>query len=560
MNRKRTLEGVGLAWFCMFVFSNWLSSVQAQSAIRLEDITQTSGIDFKHFSGQSGENHIIETVTSGLATFDYDQDGWIDVYVLNGSPLHGKPFLAPPKNRLYQNVRGQFVDVTEQSGAGDLGFALGVAVGDFDNDGDPDLFISNFGPNVLLVNRGDGTFGRIEFPQKGAYPRVGAGVSLLDVDSDGNLDVYFSNYIKFSFEKKIKRLIYGIPAAPGPKDYDPDSDTLYRNMGDGSFEDVSESSGIASVAGPGMGVVAFDFDSDHDTDIFVCNDSSENFLFENKGNFKFEEIGLIAGVAYDVTGARQATMGVDVADFDGDGHLDIVTTNFIDEIPTLYRNSGKGYFDDIGPVVGLGAASRSLTWGVAFADFDLDQWPDLYIASGHLIDGISRVKDNETFAQPNHLFRNINGARFEEISSNSGTALKAIQVSRGVAVDDLDNDGDCDVVILNLNDKPQIVRNETDHKNLSLQVHLVGKTSNRDAVGAVIQVKVGDRTQVQEVISGRGYQSHFSSRMTFGCGASGTIESISVRWPGGNVQEFNGATAGERILLLEGEGQVTALP
>lgn len=547
-------------WIWVWVWMIPLGLVRAQNSILLEDVTALSGVRFEHFSGRSGKFYIVETVTSGLATFDYDLDGWIDIYLLNGAALPGAQLTVPPANRLFRNVGGmKFVDVTAQSGAGDLGFALGVAIADYDNDGDPDLFVSNFGPNVLLENCGDGTFERREFPVTTAKPRVGAGVSLLDIDADGNLDLYFANYIDFSFDKGVSRKIYGVPAAPGPKDYDPDTDTLYRNAGNGSFVDISVESGIAQVAGPGMGVVAFDFDADRDTDIFVCNDSAANFLFENKGDSTFEEVGVLAGVAYDLTGAQQATMGADVADFDCDGDLDLVTTNFIDEIPTLYRNSGKGYFDDIGAAAGLGVATRSLTWGVGFGDFDCDTWPDLFIASGHLIDGISRVNDSVKFAQPNHVLRNVSGKRFSDITSAVGTAGKAVQVSRGVAIDDLDNDGDCEIVVLNLNDQPQLIHNRSPKANNYLQLQLVGTKANRDAVGSVVRVKVGDKTLMQEVLAGRGYQSHFGSRLTFGLGDATRITSISIQWHGETEQVFGPTQPNQRLLIREGQKSAVVL-
>ncbi len=528
-------------------------TLQAQPGIHFEDFVQSSGIVFEHFSGRSGHNYIIETVTAGLATFDFDRDGWIDVYFLNGANIGQQTAAAATTNRLFRNNLGTFVDVTESSGAGDTGFGLGVAAGDFDNDGDQDLFVSNFGPNVLLVNNGDGTFERRQFPCDADRPKVGAGVALLDVEGDGNLDVYFANYVDFNFEQKISRLIYGVPAAPGPKDYNPEPDTLLRNMGDGSFADVSAAAGIAGVAGAGMGVVAFDFDSDRDTDIFVCNDSAANFLFENLGDFKFEEIGLLAGVAFDLTGAQQASMGADVADVDADGDLDLVTTNFIDEIPTLYRNSGQGYFDDVGAAMGLGSAARSLTWGVGFADFDLDSWPDMFVASGHLIDGISRVQDTEKFAQPNHIFHNMSGTVFRDVRDSVGSAGNATQVSRGVAVDDIDNDGDCDVVVLNLNDHPQLLRNTTQQKNNFLQLQLVGGKSNRDAIGAKVKIQLGNRTLLQEVIAGRGYQSHFGSRLTFGVGTATQIESLQVQWPSGTSQHLNKIRVNQNLLIREGD-------
>ena len=302
-----------------------------------------------------------------------------------------------------------------------------------------------------------------------------------------------------------------------------------------------------------MGIVAFDFDGDHDTDVFVGNDSAANFLFENQGNSTFDEIGLLAGVAYDLTGSQQGTMGADVGDFDCDGDLDLVTSNFMDEIPTLYRNSGKGYFDDVGAVSGLGVASRSVKWGVGFADFDLDTWPDIFLASGHLIAGISRVNDAEKFASPNYIFRNIGGKRFNDVTSTVGSAGKAVEVSRGIALDDLDNDGDVDVIVLNLDGQPQVIQNTTNNSNHFLQLKLVGKESNRDAVGSLVTVKVGEKTMAQAVVSGRGYQSHFGTRLSFGVGQLSGEASVAVQWQNGKTQEFKNVSTDQFLLLIEGE-------
>ena len=535
---------------CCFIYAH---EAVGQSAIRLEDVTETTGITFRHFSGGTGKHFIVETVTSGLATFDYDDDGLIDIYLLSGAPLQSAK--APPgiSCKLYRNQGGfQFVDVTEQAHAGERSFALGVAAGDYDNDGDQDLFVSNFGPNVLLENNGDGTFRRQLIEHAGSNKHVGAGVSLLDIDADGCLDVYLANYIKFSFDKGVNRQIFGIPAAPGPKDYDPDTSILLANEGSGGFRDISESSGIADLAGPGMGTIAFDFDGDRDTDIFVCNDSAANFLFENLGNSQFAEIGLLAGVAYDVTGSQQATMGVDVGDFDNDGLIDIVTTSFIDEMPALYRNSGSGYFDDVAAAVGLGVASRNVTWGVGFADFDSDAWPDLLVASGHLIAGVTRINDAEKFAAPNPIFRNLQGKRFNDVTKDIGTAGAAIQVSRGIALDDFDNDGRTDAVVLNLNDRPQVIRNATENDGTFLQLELIGVESNRDAVGSQVTVHAGGRQWVQQVIAGRGYQSHFGSRLSFGLDKYQRVDAVEVQWHGGETQLFDAVDSGTLVQLREG--------
>jgi hypothetical protein len=540
------------------VFLSMFGVCCGQAPILLEDVTQQSGIDFEHFSGRTNKLYIIEIVTAGLATFDYDNDGLIDIYFLNGAdPLNAIVGPNAPTNRLFRNLGNmKFVDVTNQSGSGDFGFALGVTAGDFDNDGDQDLFVSNFGPNIILLNNGDGTFERREFPPTDSRRRVGAGVALLDIDQDGMLDLFFANYVDFSFDQRGTRFVFGVPGAPGPLDFNPDTSTLYRNMGDGEFSDISTESGINSVAGPGMGIVAFDFDGDLDTDIFVSNDSAANFLFENKGNSTFEEIALIAGVAYDFTGAQQGTMGADVADFDCDGDLDLVTTNYMGEIPTLYRNSGNGYFDDLGAAVGLGAAAQSVKWGVGFADFDLDSWPDLFLASGHLLARISRVKDSEKFATPNYVFRNLNGKRFADVSSSVGSASKAVDVSRGIALDDLDNDGDIDVAVLNLDDQPQLIQNTTNNGNHFLQLQLVGKNCNRDAVGSLVTLQLGEKKMAQAVVSGRGYQSHFGTRLSFGLGQTTEPLSLSVQWQGGKSQNFKNLPADQSFLLIEGEEPV----
>jgi len=461
-------------WFAnlLVVWQITICLCSAQAPISLEDVTQQSGIDFEHFSGRSGKSYLVETVTAGLATFDYDNDGLIDIYFLNAAPLMNDRVDPPPTNRLFRNLGGmRFVDVTTQSGSGDLGFALGVTAGDFDNDGDQDLFVSNFGPNVLLENHGDGTFARHVFEPTDARRRVGAGVTLLDIDQDGSLDLFFANYVDFSFDTRGNRKVFGIPTAPGPKDYKPDTNSLYRNLGDGSFRDISIESGIGLIAGPGMGIVAFDFDGDQDTDVFVGNDSAANFLFENKGNSTFEEIGLLAGVAYDLTGSQQGTMGADV----------------------------------------------------------------------------------EKFASPNYIFRNIEGKRFSDVTSTVGSAGKAVDVSRGIALDDLDNDGDVDVVVLNLDDQPQVIQNTTKNSNHFLQIQLVGKESNRDAVGSLVTVRVGGKTMAQAVHSGRGYQSHFGTRLSFGVGQPSDELCITVQWQKGQKQEFKNVSTDLFLLLIEGE-------
>lgn len=525
----------------------------ANETVRFEDVTSRSGIDFQHFSGGTGKHFIVETVTAGVATLDYDQDGLLDIYFLNGAPLLDAQVDKAPVNRLFRN-RGnfEFEDVTAEAGVGDPGFALGVSVADYDADGDEDILLSNFGPNVLFENLADGTFAKRTFQGGNGKPRVGAGVALFDADSDGLLDIYFANYIQFTFDKDVNREIFGVPAAPGPKDYEPDTDTLYRNLGDGSFADVSDQSGISSVAGAGMGVVAFDFDNDSDTDVFVCNDSAANFLFENDGQGNFEETAVFASVAYGASGDQQASMGVDVADFNHDGHLDLVTTNFMDEVPTLYKNSGEGYFDDIGSAARLGIANRNVTWGVGFADFNQDSWDDLFIASGHLIEGTAAVNDTEQFESPNVCMLSEAGKVFTQVADTVAFATK--QVSRGVALDDLDLDGAVDIVVLNLNDRPQVIRNSS-MTGPSLRISLVGTSANRDGIGARVEIQVNGQSLFKERVAGRGYQGHFGAILQFGLAQKDDAITAKITWPGGRVDEYSGlrAIAGnQRYVLVEG--------
>ncbi len=539
--------------FCLVTFR------EATAQISFEDVTEQTGIAFKHFSGGTGKHFIVETVLSGLVTFDYNDDGLVDIYFLNGAPVHDSVIDWIPSNRLYRNDGDfRFTDVTAETGTGDTGFGLGAVSGDYDNDGDADLFISNFGATVLYENSGDGTFSRRVF-ETTQRRRVGAGLSLFDLDRDGRLDLYVANYVKFTFEKDVNRKIFGVPAAPGPKDYEPDSDSLYRNDGQGGFIDVSESSGIASVAGAGMAVSSFDFDEDGDTDVFVCNDSAANFLFENGGDGTFIESALIAGVAFDVTGAGQASMGADVGDINHDGHLDLVTTNFMDEIPTLYKNSGAGYFDDVGAAYGLAVADRSVSWGISLADFDNDSWLDLGIVAGHIIEGISSISDLENFASPNFILRNVSGAKFVDASNNSPpNSIGKQKVSRGLAVDDLDGDGLSDIVVLDLNSTPQVLRNTTATSGDYLLLELSGVDSCRSAAGAKIIVTTSsNETLVHELVLGRGYQSHFGTQIHVGLGNENSVK-VEVAWPTGLRENFGQVRSNSSYLLREGRGKAVA--
>ncbi|NUQ62618.1 MAG: CRTAC1 family protein [Pirellulales bacterium] len=535
-----------------------LSPAVAESPILLRDVTRRTGITFRHTDGSSGRRYIVETVSAGLALFDYDQDGDIDIYFLNGAPLPGTEVDETPTNALYRNDGGwKFVDVTREANVGDPKYGLGVAAADYDNDGDQDVYVNNFGPNVLYRNNGDGTFS--DTTNKAGVAnghRVGAGVSFLDIDKDGYLDLYVSNYVVFSFELHRPLTVLGIPTYRTPSDYAPDPDTLYRNQGDGTFEDVSASSGIAAHAGTGMGIVSADYDNDGDTDVFVCNDVHANFLFQNDGKGHFDEVAMISGTAFDYSGAAQGSMGVDCGDYNNDGLLDFFQTSYQGQMPALYRNLGAGMFEDVTLQARAGiSAFPHVNWGTGFVDFDNDGDRDIFLACGHLMDNIELRDDTTSYLARNILLLNTGNGQFLDVSESSGDGMDVKLSSRGTGFDDLDNDGDIDVVVLNSRREPTILRNDSANDHHWLQVHLQGVHTNRDGVGSRVKVVAGDLTQIDEVHSGRGYQSHHGSRLHFGLGRRDRVDRVEVRWLGGAVEVFDEIGVDRLIKLKEGTGK-----
>ncbi len=537
------------------------SAVASQDAIVLRNVTTDSGISFKHFDGSSGRFYIVEHVSAGLALFDYNGDGLIDIYFLNGAPLLGTESDATPGNALYRNDGNwKFTDVTAEAGVGDTGYGLGVAAADYDNDGDQDLYVNNFGPNVLYRNNGDGTFSDVTAAagvKNG--DRVGAGVCFLDIEKDGDLDLYVSNYIVFSCEEHIPRTILGVHLYPSPRDYQPDPDTLYRNNGDGTFADVSIESGVGAHAGAGMGMVSGDYDGDGDSDIFICNDVQANFFFDNDGSGRFDEIGLTSGLAFDYAGMAQGSMGADCGDYDNDGWLDFFMTNYQDELPVLYRNSGQGYFEDVTLQTDVGlSALQYVTWGTGFVDFENDGDRDIFIACERFSSDARLRTRQEQYAARNILLANTGDGKFVDVSRRCGDGLEPSYVSRGTGFDDLDNDGDIDAVILNACDLPTILRNDSNSENHWLQIRLQGTTTNRDGVGARVRVVAGDLVQIDEVHSGRGYQSHYGSRLHFGLGPRQRVDRVEVRWIGGGADVFDDVHVDRLVTLREGTGSQVA--
>ena len=527
--------------------------------IVFSDILQETGIGFVHTDGSSGQRYIVETVCCGMATFDYNGDGLIDIYFVNGAPLRGSRFARPPTNALYRNEGGwRFTDVTREAGVGDTGYGLGVAVGDYDNDGDPDLYISNYGPKVLYRNNGDGTFTDVT-SQTGVADgdKVGAGACFLDADADGALDLFVANYVDFTYENHVACSVDGVPSYAGPKDYQGVPDSLFRNNGDGTFDDASQLSGIAAVGGTGMGTVACDYDADGDTDVFVCNDVDRNYLFRNDGTGRFEEVGLAAGVAYNYFGTPTGSMGVDCGDYDNDGWLDFYVTDFQGEAPVLYRNLGDGFFDDVSRLTGAGQACYNhVNWGSGMMDFDNDGDRDLYVANGHINDNIELRDDTTAYHARNALLMNDGRGKFVDVTNTAGDGLEIKLSSRGAALDDLDNDGDIDIVVLNSRREPSILRNDSPHAGRHwLQVELKGTSSSRDGVGSRVALVSGDLTLVDEVHSGRGYQSHFGTRLHFGLGPRNRVERVEVCWLGGSAEAFQIEGVDRLVTLVEGHGK-----
>jgi len=545
-----------------------LSASEPACPIQLRDVTKETGITFVHTDGSSGQRYIVETVASGLALFDYDQDGDVDIYFLNGAPLRERNAAAPdaspssrrrlqPGNSLWRNDgHWKFVNVTAPSGLGDTGYGLGVATADYDNDGDQDVYISNFGPNKLYRNNGDGTF--TDVTQKAGVAdgdgKIGAGVAFFDMDNDGDLDLFAAHYVDFTYENHRAVRFNGHPAYAGPLDYKPTPFSLFRNNGQGTFTNVSAESGVGQHKGAGMGVVCLDVEGDGDTDIFVGNDKSGNSLFINDGKGRFKETAGLAGVAYDSAGRAQGSMGVECADLDNDGLLDLLVSTYQQEPTTLFKNMGRGLFEDVTRSSRVGEGSlRYVKWGAGAADLDNDGHRDVFIACGHLHDNVHLFDNTTLYECPSIVLRNTGGGKFSNVSDKAGDGPTVKRSARGAAFDDLDNDGDIDVVILNSRREPTVLRNDSPPAHW-LGVRLIGTRSNRDGIGANVKLIAGGRSLVDEVRSGRGYQSDYGRGLHFGLGKGEKIDRIEVQWPGGQKDVIKGPPANQVVTIKEGGG------
>ncbi len=529
-------------------------SALSSAGPRYTEVTREAGIDFVHHNGAGGRKYVIETVGPGCAFFDYDGDGRLDIYLVDGAEVPGTKLAEKPMSRLYRNQgEGRFEDATLASGAGSTGYGMGCAAADYDNDGDQDLFASNFGPDVLYRNDG----GRFT----DATARAGVSDTLwssscafADVDNDGLLDLYVANYHNFSYtnHKVCAEGGSGLQLYCGPESFDGVRDFLYQNQGDGVFKDITARAGLLNTTGKELGVVFGDVDRDGDQDLYLANDKTANLLYLNDGRGNFEENALLAGVAYNGDGKVSAGMGVDMGDYDGDGRFDLFVTNFQWETNTLFRNNGDDTFVDYTYDANLGKDSIPyLSWGTRIFDFDNDGDRDIFVASGHLESDVEQY-ENTTFAQLNQLFVNDGNNRFDLERQVEGTGLAMRKVSRGSAFGDYDDDGDVDILVANCADSPDLLRNDGGNENNWLRVKLQGTRSNRDGMGAIVELFGGDLCQMDQVRSGASFLSQSDLRLTFGLGQRQVADRLKVTWPSGLVEEVKNVPANRELTLVEG--------
>jgi enediyne biosynthesis protein E4 len=516
------------------------------------------------FGGREKNEYLLETTGCGTAFLDYDGDGWLDVFLVNGTTLEGFPKGQEPTNHLYRNRHdGSFEDVTEKAGLVQSGWGQGACAGDYDNDGREDLFVSTFGQNQLYHNRGDGTFENVTRKAGLVSPRTrwGVGCAFLDYDRDGRLDIFVANYIDLDLktaptpESGLCRY-KGIQVACGPPGLPGGKNVLYHNRGDGTFEDVSDKAGITRAKGTyGLGVSTLDFDDDGWVDLYVADDSSPSVLYRNNHDGTFTDIAVTSGCAYSQDGKPQAGMGVAVGDYDRNGTMDIFKTNFAGDTSTLYANTGQGFCEDRTFTGGIGLNTRFLGWGTAFVDLDNDGWLDLFLANGHVYPEVVQLKTEAGYKQRKVVYRNLGNGRFEDVTERLGPPVTETKAARGAAFGDYDNDGDIDVVLNNVNDTPDLYRLDFKGKNHWLLVKLVGRKSNRSAIGARLRLEAGGAVQWQEVRGGGSYASQNDLRVHFGLGEAARADRLWVRWPNGLEEEWSNLAPDRVLTLEEGTGQ-----
>lgn len=547
------------SWFCSFLLLASLTGAGCANDDGLMvpqyvDITSQANIDFTHVNGASGRYYYVETYGSGAAFFDFDADGYQDLYIVNSGPLPGFDLAGEsPANTLYRNEGiGSFRDVTAAAGVGDRSYGMGTCAGDIDNDGHVDLYVTNLGANILYRNQGNGTFIDATDAAGVGDRRVGSSAAFADWDGDGDLDLYVANYAKFSLDTDQACFQGRIRVYCDPEKYEGDSGVFYRNDGNGHFADVTREVGGYTEAGRQLGVVFGDYDDDGDQDLYVANDGMANFLFNNDGKGFFTEVGMVSGVALNDGGRPEAGMGTDFGDYDNDGDLDLVVCNFQWESNRLFRNEGKGAFIDATALSRVGPATLPvLTFGTDFFDYDNDGDLDLFMVNGHVNDKAQIFDQAVTFAQRDQLFRNEGDGTFLDVSKRSGSALQRLLVGRGAALSDYDNDGDIDIYVCNNNGPGVLLQNDGGNRGHWIAIRAVGTVSNRDGIGARIRVRAGDLVMTKEVRSGSGYLSQNDFRVHFGLGTQTMVDEIHIRWPSGISQRMGRVSADQFIVATE---------
>ena len=559
------------------------SSPDHAAGFSFTDISAKAGLGgaINVFGGVTHKRLLLEETGCGVALFDYDNDGWLDIFMVNGTRFEGISQQHQPANFLFHNNRdGSFTDVTEKAGLIGTGWGQGCCVGDYDNDGYDDLVVTYWGAIVLYHNNGDGTFTDVTqkagLVQNGPAPRWNTGCSFVDYDRDGHLDLFVANYVNFDpqvapqpGENQYCRY-YGLSVGCGPQGMSGGTNILYRNRGDGTFEDVSERSGVSVPRGPaaptsvsnqwvpagsyGLGVCAADFDNDGWPDIYVACDSVPSRFYHNNQDGTFQEIGADAGCALNENGTAQGGMGVGVGDYDCDGWLDIVKTNYSDQTANLYHNNGDGTFYDAVFQAGLGVNTKYLGWGVGLFDFDNDGWPDIFMSNGHVFPTVDTKRLHVTFKQGKTVYKNLGNGSFTDVTSSAGPGVTQPHSSRGTAFGDFDNDGDVDVAVLNMNEAPSLLRNDCSSRNNWLKVKCIGTKSNRSAVGARVRVVTGRHSQINEVMSGSSYMSQNDFRLHFGLGRAGQADLVEVQWPLGLMESFKNVSVNQLLVVQEGHG------